>query len=140
MEVVSLIENTGHRKDLRTEHGLSLSILSEGQRILFDTGISGKFHLNARALGVDTTQIDLAVISHHHFDHGGGLAAFLGANHQAKVYLRNSSTEQFYLDIFGLLRRPIGLDETPFQLYSQRFVFVSQLAEIAPDVFILTKI
>lgn len=140
MEVISLIENTGHRKDLRAEHGLSLFIRAKDQRVLFDTGISGKFRLNAQVLGVNTAQIDFAVVSHHHFDHGGGLAAFLGANHQAKVYLRNSSTEQFYLDIFGLLRRPIGLDETLFQLHSQRFVFVSQLSEIAPGVFILTKI
>lgn len=142
MEVISLIENTGllNRKDLRTEHGLSLFIDSKDKQILFDTGISGNFHLNARKLNVNIANVTLAVISHHHFDHSGGLSTFLEANHQAKVHLRNSSTEQFYLDIFGLLRRRIGLDETLFQLYPQRFVVVSQFSEIAPDVFILTKI
>jgi 7,8-dihydropterin-6-yl-methyl-4-(beta-D-ribofuranosyl)aminobenzene 5'-phosphate synthase len=141
MEVISLIENTGllNRKDLHTEHGLSLFIGLKDQQILFDTGISGNFHLNAQKLDVNTSKVTHAIISHHHFDHGGGLATFLEANHQAKVYLRNSSTEQFYLDIFGLLKRRIGLDETLFQLHPQRFVFVSQFSEIAPDVFILTK-
>ena len=108
--------------------------------LLFDTGISGNFDLNAKKFNVNTAKVTIAVISHHHFDHGGGLATFLEANHQANLYLRNSSTEQFYLDIFGLFRRRIGLDETLFQLHLNRFVFVSQFSEIAPDVFILTKI
>ena len=45
MEIISLVENTGllNRKDLRTEDGLSLFILSKDQQILFDTGISGNF-------------------------------------------------------------------------------------------------
>ena len=142
MRVISLIENTGpsDRKGLRIEHGLSLCIFSKGQQILFDAGISGNFYLNAQRLNVNTAKATLAVISHHHFDHGGGLATFLDANHQARVYLRNSSTEQFYLNIFGLFRRRVGLDETLFQLHSQRFVHVSQFSEVAPDVFLLTKI
>lgn len=142
MEVTSLIENTGllNRKDLRTEHGLSLFIHAKDQQILFDTGTSGNFHPNAQKLNIETAKVTLAVISHHHFDHGGGLATFLQSNHQAKVYLRSSNTEQFYLDVFGLLKRRIGLDETLFQLHPQRFVFVNQFSEIAPDVFILTKI
>jgi 7,8-dihydropterin-6-yl-methyl-4-(beta-D-ribofuranosyl)aminobenzene 5'-phosphate synthase len=105
MEIISLVENTGllNRKDLRTEDGLSLFILSKDQQILFDTGISGNFHLNAQKLNVNIAKVTHSVISHHHFDHGGGLLTFLKANHQAKVYLRNSSTEQFYFDIFGLI-------------------------------------
>jgi 7,8-dihydropterin-6-yl-methyl-4-(beta-D-ribofuranosyl)aminobenzene 5'-phosphate synthase len=142
MKVISLVENTGllNREDLRTEHGLSLSILSKDQQILFDTGSSGNFHLNAQKLNVKTADVTLAVISHHHVDHGGGLSTFLEANQNARVYLRNSSTEQFYLNIFGLLNRRVGLDETLFQLHSHRFGFVSQFSEIAADVFILTKI
>ena len=68
-------------------------------------------------LNVNIAKVTHSVISHHHFDHGGGLLTFLKANHQAKVYLRNSSTEQFYFDIFGLIKRRIGLDETLFQLH-----------------------
>jgi 7,8-dihydropterin-6-yl-methyl-4-(beta-D-ribofuranosyl)aminobenzene 5'-phosphate synthase len=142
MEVVSLIENSGlpNRKDLRTEHGLSLFIRLEDQQILFDTGISGSFHLNAQKLGVRVSDVTSAVVSHHHFDHGGGLATFLEANDRARVYLRNSSTEQFYLNLFGLLNRRVGLDETLFSRHPQRFVPISQFSEITPGMFILTKI
>ncbi len=142
MKVISLVENLGlqDRKHFRTEHGLSLFISSKEHQILFDTGISGSFHLNAQKLNVNTANVTLAVISHHHFDHGGGLKTFLEANHQARVYLRKSGTEQFFLDIFGLYRRRVGLDETLFRLHPQRFVHVSQFSEIAPGVYILTKI
>jgi len=142
MEIISLIENTGlpAHKDLRTEHGLSLFIRSKDQQILFDTGVTGNFHPNAQKLNIDIAQVTQAVISHHHFDHGGGLATFLEANHQARVHLRSSHTEQFSLNIFGLLKRPVGLDATLLQQHAQRLTFVSQFSEIAPEVFLLTKI
>jgi 7,8-dihydropterin-6-yl-methyl-4-(beta-D-ribofuranosyl)aminobenzene 5'-phosphate synthase len=142
MKIISLVENTRllDRKDLHTEHGLSLYILLKDQQILFDTGISGNFHLNAQKLNVNIAKVTHAVISHHHFDHGGGLGTFLEANQKARVYLRDSNTEQFSLDIFGLIKRPVGLDEMLFQLHPQRFEFINQFSEIAPDVFILTKI
>jgi 7,8-dihydropterin-6-yl-methyl-4-(beta-D-ribofuranosyl)aminobenzene 5'-phosphate synthase len=75
MKIVSLVENTRllDRKDLLTEHGLSLYILLKDLQILFDTGISGKFHQNAQKLNKNTADVTYAVISHHHFDHGGGL-------------------------------------------------------------------
>ena len=142
MEVISLIDNIKpmDRKDLHQEHGLSQFIRSNGQQILFDTGISGNFQQNSQKLNIDTANVTHAVVSHHHFDHGGGLATFLAANLQAKVYLRNSSTEEFQLDIFGLIKRPIGLDKSLFRTHPQRFTFVSQFSEIAPDVFLITKI
>lgn len=142
MKIISLIENSRllGRKDLLIEHGLSLYIDANDQQILFDTGISGKFRQNAQNLNVNTANVSHAVISHHHFDHGGGLATFFEENRKAKVYLRNSITEQFYLDIFGLIRRSVGLDEALFKQHPQRFVLVDQFFEIAPDVFILTKI
>jgi 7,8-dihydropterin-6-yl-methyl-4-(beta-D-ribofuranosyl)aminobenzene 5'-phosphate synthase len=142
MEVIALIENTRQpgRKDLRAEHGLSLFISFKDQRILFDTGASGIFHANAQKLNVATAAVTCAVISHHHFDHGGGLAEFLRNNDQARIYLRKSSTEDFYLNVLGVIKRPIGLDETLFQLHPDRFVHVSELIEISPDIFLITRI
>lgn len=142
MKVVSLVDNSRLRKrrDLLTEPGFCLCIFTHELRILFDTGISGIFRSNAHRLNVNVAQISLAVLSHHHFDHGGGLATFLEANTQAKIYLRSSSTEDFYIHLFGLFKRRIGLDESLFQHHPQRFVFINQFSNIAPDVFVLTKI
>ncbi len=142
MKVVSLIDNQSlaQRKDLRSEHGLSIYIYTSTQQILFDTGVSGIFRSNAQRLNTDLAQVSLAVLSHHHYDHGGGLRTFFASNTQAKVYLRSSGTEQFYLHLFGLFKRPIGLDATLFQDYPERFCFTDVFSEIAPDVFIVAKI
>jgi 7,8-dihydropterin-6-yl-methyl-4-(beta-D-ribofuranosyl)aminobenzene 5'-phosphate synthase len=142
MKVIALVENARlpGRGDLGSEHGLALCIFFRGQQILFDTGISGVFHSNAQKLNVDTAQTTLGVISHHHFDHGGGLATFFEANQQAQVYLRNSRTEDFYFEVYYLIRRWVGLDKSLFQRYPHRFTWISQPCEIAPGVFILTQI
>jgi 7,8-dihydropterin-6-yl-methyl-4-(beta-D-ribofuranosyl)aminobenzene 5'-phosphate synthase len=141
MKIISLVDNKRlpQRQDIRPESGLALCIYTQGQQILFDTGISGVFVANAQRLNVDIAQVSLAVLSHHHFDHGGGLATFLAANSRAKIFLR-SSTGTAYLHLFGVIKRRVGLDENLFEKYPQRFTFIDQFAEIAPDVFILTKI
>jgi 7,8-dihydropterin-6-yl-methyl-4-(beta-D-ribofuranosyl)aminobenzene 5'-phosphate synthase len=79
MKVTALIENTHAQgmEHLKTEHGLSLFIEHGDKHVLFDTGASGAFADNAVQLGVDLQTIDFVFLSHHHFDHGGGLRLFL---------------------------------------------------------------
>ena len=86
MNIQVLIENTGPAS-LRTEQGLSLYIQTEGGTILVDMGQSSAFAENAQALGADISAVDAAVLSHGHYDHSGGLDAFLGLNAKAPVYL-----------------------------------------------------
>lgn len=96
MKIKTLMENTACRPDLQAEAGLSLYIETEKHRILFDTGLSGGFADNAEKLGVDLAQVDLAVISHGHDDHGGGLRRFLEVNHSAPVYINAHAFRPFY--------------------------------------------
>ena len=96
MRVISLIENTGKRRDLQTEHGLSLYIETERHRILFDTGATEQFLDNADRMGVDLAAVDTLVLSHGHYDHTGGIDGFLRRNRQAKVYIRENAFEPFY--------------------------------------------
>jgi 7,8-dihydropterin-6-yl-methyl-4-(beta-D-ribofuranosyl)aminobenzene 5'-phosphate synthase len=142
MEIISLIDNKENPLgiDLHSEHGLAVCIRTKGRYILFDTGASGIFLSNAQRLDVNIADISHAVLSHHHFDHGGGLAAFFEVNSQAKLYLRNSKTEHYYLHFLGFFRRRIGLNASLFQQYPQRVTYIDQFSEIASDVFILTQI
>ncbi len=81
------MENTADREDLAAEHGLSLLVETNGCRILFDAGQTAAFAENAEKLGLDLTAVDLAVLSHGHYDHSGGLLRFLELNGRAKVYV-----------------------------------------------------
>lgn len=109
MVVTSLVENTS-RKELPVEHGLSLHIrLDTGRQILFDMGQSALFTENAGRMGIALNEVELAVLSHGHYDHGGGLSAFLSLNPAAPVYLNRHAFEPHYsLRETGL--RYIGLE------------------------------
>lgn len=106
MKIVSLLENTAARADVQAEHGLSLYIETGKHRILFDMGQTTLFAKNAEALGVDLAKVDLAVLSHGHYDHGGGLATFLEINQSAPVYVSDNA----FLPHFNGTEKYIGLD------------------------------
>ena len=76
MIIKTLVENTSISKDFGNEHGLSLYIETNALKILFDVGASELFLKNAEKLGVNITDVDFLVISHGHYDHGGGLKTF----------------------------------------------------------------
>ena len=86
MKLTTLMENTTLSPELTAEHGLSLFVEAAGRRFLFDTGATGAFADNAAVLGVDLAAAEFAILSHGHYDHGGGLARFLRINPQAPVY------------------------------------------------------
>lgn len=106
MTITSLLENTAARAGIAAEHGLSLYVETANRRILFDMGQTDLFARNAEALGIDLSRVDLAILSHGHYDHGGGLAAFLEINQTAPVYL----TEAAFLPHYNGTQKYIGLD------------------------------
>lgn len=108
MELITLMENTASRPDLACEHGLSLYIEACGKKILFDAGQSDAFIENAAALGVDLKTVDLAILSHGHYDHSGGLKRFLELNDHAPLYLN----ERAFSDCWHGEDHYIGIDQS----------------------------
>ena len=106
MKITALVENTSNSPAIGAEHGLSLYIEANGKKILFDMGQSDLFAKNAETLGIDLAQVDLAVLSHGHYDHGGGLKRFLGLNGKAPVYINRYAFEPHY----NGTEKYIGLD------------------------------
>lgn len=96
MKIWVLIENTSLSPCWVAEHGLSLLIETCGRRILFDTGASGAFADNAANMGVDLCSVDACVISHGHYDHGGGLLRFLQQNAHAPVWVSPHAFEPHF--------------------------------------------
>lgn len=124
MKITALLENTTRRSDMLVEHGLSLYIEAAGKKILFDAGQSDAFYKNAQTLGIDPSAVDLAVLSHGHYDHGGGLGRFLEINSRAPVYLR----EEALLPYYNGREKYIGLDVSLKK--NPRLVFTSDTESI----------
>ena len=106
MRITALTENITENPDLSAEHGLSLYIETEEKKILFDMGQTELFYENAQKLGIDLSAVDIAVISHGHYDHGGGLGKFLEINKTAPVYISRYAFEPHY----NGTEKYIGLD------------------------------
>ncbi len=118
MKITALLENKTKREDMLTEHGLSLYIETGNHKILFDMGQSDLFSKNAAALGIDLAAVDIAVLSHGHYDHGGGLETFLRINHTAPIYLSRYAFEPHYHGA----EKYIGLDTALKE--HERLVFI----------------
>ena len=120
MRITSLLENTTSRTDMKTEHGLSLYIETETKKILFDMGQTAFFAENAEALGIDLSAVDIAILSHGHYDHGGGLCKFLEINRHASVYIHRDAFQPHY----NGTEKYIGLDTALAR--NPRIVFTSE--------------
>jgi hypothetical protein len=65
-----LYDAFGNSENLKKDWGFSVLIEYSGKKILFDTGNNSKiFSANAKALDVDSKDLDFVVISHRHGDH-----------------------------------------------------------------------
>lgn len=108
MRITVLCENTAACEALTAEHGLSLYVQTNRHKLLFDMGQTDAFWRNAEKLGIDLKDVDVAVLSHGHYDHGGGLAYFLEHNKKAKVYINEHAFGAYY----NAADSYIGLDNT----------------------------
>ena len=127
MKVTVLIENTTQQPHLAAEHGLSLLIETASHIILFDAGQSPAFAENAEKMGIDLNKVDFCVLSHGHYDHGGGLKRFLEVNSHALVYLSRHAFGEYFSS-----GKYIGLDH---ELEGNpRLVPVDDVLEIAPGI------
>lgn len=129
MKITALIENTS-ACDLPTEHGLSLFVETAEVKFLFDMGQTDLFARNAETLGIDLTTVDFAVLSHGHYDHGGGLKAFLGLNDHAPVYMSRLAFEPHY----NGTEKYIGLDQD--LKTSNRLIYVDEDMRITESIMV----
>lgn len=141
VKITVLVENSATHAGLRAEHGLSMLIETDGGNVLWDTGQSPLFIENAGRLGVDLASAGHVALSHGHYDHTGGLEAFLALHPHVQVHAHPDVFQERYSCSGGSARRigaPAGRDfveNTGAALRLER-----RITEISPGVFLTGEI
>jgi len=123
------------------EWGYAALVEVDGKKILFDTGAHPDVVLrNAQSLGIDLSQVEDVVISHHHPDHTGGLLALRRA-----LMVKNPlaiSRVHVSSNIFMPRWKADGTDgnsmtklKAAYEATGGRFVLHDGPSEIAPGVW-----
>lgn len=144
MKVKILMDNREGKSPkikFRTEWGFAAFIEFAGKNILLDTGASAKFVRNAKAMGVDLSEVDCGILSHAHFDHSNGMKAFFSENRHAPFYLRAGAGENCYhearvLKLFDFYVY-IGIRRGWLKRYGDRIRLVDGDDEILPGVHLV---
>jgi len=138
LQMTILAENTVYRGGLRAEHGWSIWVETQDEKILFDTGQSDLLLHNAEALGIDIAQADAIVLSHGHYDHVGGLDRVLDLATRANVYVHPQAMEPKFSGSNGTVRE-IGVtaalrDRLAKQISRGRGAYTETATVIFPGV------
>lgn len=132
MKISVLCENTNISPYYFYEHGLSLYLESKNKKILFDFGQTDLCFENARLMNIDLSEVDIAILSHGHYDHSGGLKKFLEINSNAKIFINKNALGEYY----NVEKKYIGLEKTLWEnlLNNPQVIFVDNYFEIEKDI------
>jgi len=132
-----LVDNKGSA-GLVEEHGFSAWIEVSGHRILFDTGQGKALVPNAAMLGCDLERVDMLVLSHGHYDHGGAVSKVLRIAQTTRVFCHAGSFLPRYSIRPGEAPRTISMPlsdiEAILDLPPNRVHWVTAPLQIIPDV------
>jgi len=119
------------------EHGWAVFIETEYGNFLFDTGQGKTIINNAAHFKKDISKIEGIIVSHHHYDHTGGLLSVLEQTGKVPVYshpdlFKNSFVKEETHD------RNIGIPFRKEILESKgaEFVFNKGFSEITPSMML----
>ena len=97
-----------HRPGALAEHGLSIFMETDCGNYLLDTGSGKTVVNNALVLGLDLKTIKGLIMSHHHWDHTGGLGPVLDLKGVVDIYAHPDFFKESY-NIGGGKVRYIGV-------------------------------
>ena len=133
-----LIDNAKGATGLQSQWGLSFWIETPAARVLLDCGGSGAFLQNARRLREPIETADAFVLSHGHFDHGGGVHELVDAAPSACLVLHPGAlVPRLSLHKNGKAD-PIGLPDrslAALRAVPERSIWALVPLEVAPGVW-----
>ena len=155
-QITVLYDAFGKASTMQKDWGYAALVEYGGKRILFDTGNNPDILAqNAKAKGVDLTNLDFVVMSHRHGDHMGGLTYLLKVNPTVKIYAPKEGFGVYGADLpSSFYRKDTSL--SPEQRYydggppdvmrfgsawpGANFQLVDKNIEIAPDIHLIALV
>jgi 7,8-dihydropterin-6-yl-methyl-4-(beta-D-ribofuranosyl)aminobenzene 5'-phosphate synthase len=123
------------------EHGLSIFMETNRGNYLLDTGQGKAVINNALVLGLDLKTIKGIIISHHHWDHTGGLGPVLDLKGAVDIYAHPGFFKESY-NIGGGMVRYIGVPY-PRPLLEGKgatFIFSNEFRQIEPGMWLTGEV
>jgi 7,8-dihydropterin-6-yl-methyl-4-(beta-D-ribofuranosyl)aminobenzene 5'-phosphate synthase len=123
------------------EHGLSIFMETNRGNYLLDTGQGKAVINNALVLGLDLKTIKGIIISHHHWDHTGGLGPVLDLKGAVDIYAHPGFFKESY-NIGGGMARYIGVPY-PRPLLEGKgatFIFSNEFRQIEPGMWLTGEV
>ena len=142
--VVSILVDNEAPPGLQTEHGFSLWIEADGLKILFDTGQGEALFPNAETLGVRLGEAAFVVLSHGHYDHGGGIAQVMNVAKEAQLVAHPKALLPRHSLAPGKEARQIGMPESAMaalkRLPAERVLWSWQPLRLSGDIGVTGEI
>lgn len=133
-----LCDNCTHKPGpILGEHGFACLIETEQGAFLFDAGQGLSILNNACCLGKDLSNLKCMILSHGHYDHGGGLEQVLRATGPIDIFAHpDIFQERYALDKTG--HRFVGLPYKKqwIESFGARFQFHREPVQVAPRLML----
>ena len=123
------------------EHGLSIFMETDRGNYLLDTGQGKAIINNAMVLGLDLRTIKGIIMSHHHWDHTGGLGPVLDLKGAVDIYAHPDFFKESY-SISGNTARYIGVPypRPLLEAKGARFNFSDEFRPIEPGLWLTGEV
>jgi len=135
---VTLLIDDQENDELLFEHGFSVLLETEDNKILFDTGQSLKFIENSKKLNIKLEDLDAVVISHGHYDHANGFPFLIDKFQQKKLFIGDGFFKKKYKELPNgeMLYRGVNFSHESLANIKTTYIKADK-TEILKNVFII---